>query len=76
LHVFPNMWTIDLKDKCIQKHIYDLIYIYARAYIERETEREHDYNKSCMTQNNFSWFRWYNACVMRWSEKDDMGIVT
>jgi hypothetical protein len=28
-HVFPHMKKLDLKDKCIHKYTYDLIYIYS-----------------------------------------------
>jgi hypothetical protein len=32
-HVSPHMWKLDLKDKCRQKYIYELILIYICIYI-------------------------------------------
>jgi hypothetical protein len=30
---FPNMWKLDLKDKCVNKYISDLIYIATHMYL-------------------------------------------
>jgi hypothetical protein len=37
-YVFPHMWKLDLKYKCIHKYIYDLVHTYTQIHTHKYRE--------------------------------------